>query len=105
MAATAANVAKNIVFHKLKFVKDQEQLDDLSSKKTIGNRVMEALGVSANVQERWWETYKERVYAAFNSQRSCCTTYVKKTFYGQLHAAFGTSISVDFILFIFFLWY
>ncbi len=88
IAATAGQIAKQEVFHRLKFVKNQEQLDDLSTNTTIGNRVMDAMRVRMDDKRRWWETYKDKVYASFNAQRSCCTTYVKRAFFSECQKCF-----------------
>jgi hypothetical protein len=84
VANYAGIVAKKEIFRKIKFVADQHQLDDLSSKNTIGNKVMQSMRIPAEEQERWWETYKDDVHSALASQRSICTTYMKKAFFSEL---------------------
>jgi len=82
-AILAVKEAKAKIFHLIKFIPSQEKLDDITSTRSIGSRLMNLMSVGQADRESWWETCKDDVCLAFNRQRCNCTTCIKKVFAGE----------------------
>ena len=75
---------KNIVFKKIKFIADQEELGSLREKGAIGNIIMDYMNIQDQSKRySWWMLYQDIVKRALDQQRSNCNIAIKEVVVGK----------------------
>ena len=73
---------KNIVFKKIKFIADQEELGSLQEKGAIGNIIMDYMNIQDQSKRySWWMLYQDVV--KWDQQRSNCNIAIKEVVVGK----------------------
>ena len=78
MVERVQRFTKQELFHRLKFITSQEELDNTTNKKSLGKYVMKELNIPEEIQQGWWLTYKEHVRKALIRQRNICMVGMKE---------------------------
>ena len=79
---------KNIVFKKIKFIADQEELGSLREKGAIGNIIMDYMNIQDQSKRySWWMLYQDVVKCALDQQRSNCNIAIKEVVVGKCWCA------------------
>jgi hypothetical protein len=75
---------KNLLFRKIKFIADQEELGSLQGKSSIGNMVMDHMKIDDQSKRySWWMAYQGCVKHAMDQQRGNCNVAVKDVVVGK----------------------
>jgi hypothetical protein len=75
---------KTVVFRKIKFIADQEELGSLREKGSIGNIVMDYMSIhDRSIRYSWWVLYQDVVKKALDQQRSNCNIAIKEKVVGK----------------------
>ena len=76
---------RSTLFHKIKFISDQDDLGNLRYRTSTGHIVMDHFRVPKTLLERhrWWILYQDVVKKALEQQRANCNTYLKEVVVGK----------------------
>jgi hypothetical protein len=85
MKLRVESYVRSTLFHKIKFISDQDDLGNLRSRTSTGNVVMDNFRVSTKLldRHRWWILYQDVVKKALEQQRANCNTYIKEVVVGK----------------------
>lgn len=72
------------LFHYLKFVLTDADLNDCGSARSAGGSIMKALMIPEDKAHRFWKTYKHVVRPSLNQQRNNVTSMLKREFIGEI---------------------
>jgi hypothetical protein len=76
--------AKNVMFKRIKFIRDQEELGSLRENGSIGNKIMDFMMIEERSRRySWWVLYQDVVKKAMDQQRSNCNIAIKEVVVGE----------------------
>jgi len=70
IATDVRKKVKYTLFHSIKFLKSEDEFEDLSNDKTFGRRVLQQFALEEDEIRAYWNAYKKIAKTALNSRRA-----------------------------------
>ena len=70
VATDVRKKVKYTLFHSIKFLKSEDEFEDLSNENTFGRRVLEQFALEEDEIRAYWNAYKKIAKTALNSRRA-----------------------------------